>query len=165
MHSNGNANFITSDNINNNESAITRTKPSTPSLQNQQIENMDKIEKSTFKVFLTNGNCNIVKFGDVTDVRGIITLLTSRLSSDSSKRFYEPAYGIRISNTVKNDQTNWLHPDITMNEALDEHQSLDTDWRYRSFTAFHNSYLIRYLFRIRYYFKRSHLYMIIYIYI
>ncbi len=133
-----NGNFITSDNINNNESAIERTKDSNDSTQNQQITNMDKIEKSTFKVFLTNGNHNIVKIGEVTDVRGVITLLTSRLSSDSTNRFYESAYGIRLSNFVKADETKWLHPDTTMNEALDEHQSLlDTDWRY-TFSYIHS---------------------------
>lgn len=31
--------------------------------------NIDKQEKTTLKVFLSNGNSNIVKFGETTDVK------------------------------------------------------------------------------------------------
>ncbi|CAG2167527.1 unnamed protein product [Oppiella nova] len=132
-----NGNFITNtDNTptdNNDNAIITRSPKHCWFPDDQQMAaNMERLERNTFKVFLTNGNYNVVKTGDVTDVRGIIALITSRLSSDSSKRFYESAYAIRIARIGgTSDDHFWLHPETSMNEALDHHQNLlDADWRY-----------------------------------
>lgn len=122
--------LTTSDNINNNECAIGRTPTKCTFADDQHNPNMDKIEKTTFKVYLTNGNYNVVKTGDVTDVGGIVTLIASRLSSDSTKRFYENSYAIRLNRLGSRDDQKWLDADTPMNEALEEHQHLlDSDYR------------------------------------
>ncbi|XP_054154362.1 focal adhesion kinase 1-like isoform X2 [Oppia nitens] len=131
-----NGNFITdTDNINNNDTdrnaGQSRNGKHCWFECNQQMDTMDKIDKNTFKVYLTNGNYNVVKTGDVTDVRGIASLITSRLSSDSSKRFYESIYAIRLARIGAPDDHIWLHPDSSMNEALEQHNNLlDSEWRY-----------------------------------
>ncbi|XP_076329625.1 focal adhesion kinase 1-like isoform X4 [Tachypleus tridentatus] len=90
---------------------------------------LEKIEKSTLKVFLCNGTCNIVKFGDATDVRGIIHLICSRLSD--GPRPFESLYGLRLSH-ITSEETYWLHVDTTMYQVLEKYQSRHPadQWRY-----------------------------------
>ncbi|RWS21742.1 focal adhesion kinase 1-like isoform X2, partial [Leptotrombidium deliense] len=87
-------------------------------------------EKSTMKVYLTNGTFQIVKYGDATDIRGIVQLLTSRLSSDSSQRRFEGCYGIRLINTLNRDEVYWLHHDLGVMQVMHEHRNKSEDWRY-----------------------------------
>ena len=126
-----NGNFIASTEHTNDQSAITSSITINSSqCDNKKFIDMDKLEKGTLKVYLTNGTFNLVKFGDATDVRGIIHALTSRLSSDSKERFYESAYGLRLSNAVKNDQVFWVHLDTTISQALEKFKSqVEDDWR------------------------------------
>ncbi|XP_022258022.1 focal adhesion kinase 1-like, partial [Limulus polyphemus] len=90
---------------------------------------LEKIEKSTLKIFLCNGTCNIVKFGDATDVRGIIHLICSRLSD--GPRPFESLYGLRLSH-ITSEETYWLHVDTTMYQVLEKYQSRHPadQWRY-----------------------------------
>ena len=68
-------------------------------------------DKSTLKVYLPNGGFNVVKFGDATDIRGIIALLTCRLGG--GRRGYSHLYSMRLVNTVTGD-IHCLHQDTTM---------------------------------------------------
>ena len=68
-------------------------------------------DKSTLKVYLPNGGFNVVKFGDATDIRGIIALLTGRLGG--GRRGYSHLYSMRLVNTVTGD-IHCLHQDTTM---------------------------------------------------
>ena len=68
-------------------------------------------DKSTLKVFLPNGGFNVVKFGDATDIRGIIQLLTCRLGG--GQRAFSHLYSMRMVNTVTGD-IHCLHQDTTM---------------------------------------------------
>ena len=68
-------------------------------------------DKSTLKVFLPNGGFNVVKFGDATDIRGIIQLLTCRLGG--GQRAFSHLYAMRMVSTVTGD-IHCLHQDTTM---------------------------------------------------
>ncbi|RWS12001.1 focal adhesion kinase 1-like isoform X2 [Dinothrombium tinctorium] len=82
------------------------------------------------KVFLSSGNFHVVKYGDATDVRGIIRLLTSRLSAVTSQRAYESLYGMRLINMRDNNDVHWLHQDMTIAQVMNEHRNKSEDWRY-----------------------------------
>jgi focal adhesion kinase 1 len=69
------------------------------------------MDKSTLKVHLPDGSFNVVRFGDATDIKGIIHLLTSKKTNDS--RTYQHLYGMRMINTVSQEVA-WLHKDTTM---------------------------------------------------
>ena len=68
-------------------------------------------DKSTLKVYLPNGGFNVVKFGDATDIKGIIQLLTCRLGG--GQRAFAHLYSMRMVNTITGD-IHCLHQDTTM---------------------------------------------------
>ena len=68
-------------------------------------------DKSTLKVYLPNGGFNVVKFGDATDIKGIIALLTCRLGG--GQRAFSHLYSMRMVNTITGD-IHCLHQDTTM---------------------------------------------------
>ena len=70
------------------------------------------LDKSTLKVHLPNGTFNVVRFGDAADIKGIIQLLTSRLSGGECRQ-YQHLYAMRMVNTATGD-VHWLHQDTTM---------------------------------------------------
>ncbi|XP_067121087.1 focal adhesion kinase 1-like isoform X2 [Centruroides vittatus] len=89
----------------------------------------EKMEKSMLKVFLSNGNSKIVKFGDATDVKGIIRLVTSRLSD--RPRPLESMYAMRLNHLTTNEVC-WLPDDTSMFQVLESYsrQHISEDWRY-----------------------------------
>ncbi|GFR18243.1 hypothetical protein TNCT_500511 [Trichonephila clavata] len=88
----------------------------------------DKQERTTLKVFLSNGNSNIVKFGETTGVKDIIDVVTKRLSETS--RPFESVFGIRLLHTPS-DEMHWLHSDAGMFQILEKYSYYPIDeWRF-----------------------------------
>ncbi|KOX72079.1 Focal adhesion kinase 1 [Melipona quadrifasciata] len=69
------------------------------------------MDKATLKVHLPNGGFNVVKFGDAIDVRGIISLVTSRLAVGT--RHYRNLYAMRLHHPGSGESY-WLHQDTTI---------------------------------------------------
>lgn len=63
------------------------------------------------RVLLNLGGFNVVKFGDAIDVRGIISLVTSRLAVGT--RHYRNLYAMRLHHPGSGESY-WLHQDTTM---------------------------------------------------
>jgi len=61
-----------------------------------------------------NRSFNVVKFGDGTDVKGIISVVISRQAA--GPRPYESMFAIRLRNSNTGD-VHWLHQDLTMYQA------------------------------------------------
>ncbi|XP_077283384.1 protein tyrosine kinase 2 Fak isoform X2 [Arctopsyche grandis] len=72
---------------------------------------------STLKVHLPNGGFNVIKFGDAGDVRGIIALVTSRLST--GPRIFAKCYAIRARQS-STGHVQWIHQDTTMAEVQEK---------------------------------------------
>ncbi|KAG1658745.1 Focal adhesion kinase 1 [Nymphon striatum] len=105
----------------------TRTIPKSESI----ISIGQSTDKATLKIYLPNGGCNIIKYGDATDIRGIIHLVTSRLSPSGVEREFENLFGLRL----KNEETgtiHWLHIDSTMYQIQEKYQLVSPfqGWRY-----------------------------------
>ena len=81
----------------------------------QSPASMAASDKSTLKVFLPNGGFNVVKFGDATDIKGIIQLLTCRLGG--GQRAFSHLYSMRLVNHVTGD-IHCLHQDTTMYQVI-----------------------------------------------
>lgn len=64
-----------------------------------------------YLVLLNLGGFNVVKFGDAIDVRGIISLVTSRLAVGT--RHYRNLYAMRLHHPGSGESY-WLHQDTTM---------------------------------------------------
>lgn len=62
-------------------------------------------------MLLNLGGFNVVKFGDAIDVKGIISLVTSRLAVGT--RHYRNLYAMRLHHPGSGESY-WLHQDITM---------------------------------------------------
>ncbi|XP_017776898.1 PREDICTED: focal adhesion kinase 1 isoform X5 [Nicrophorus vespilloides] len=73
-------------------------------------------DKATLKVHLPNGGFNIVKYGDAIDIKGIISLVTDRLSTGD--RYYKGLYAMRLLHTSTGEMF-WLHQDTTMYQVQD----------------------------------------------
>ncbi|GBM75438.1 Focal adhesion kinase 1 [Araneus ventricosus] len=88
----------------------------------------DKHERTTLKVFLSNGNSNIVKFGETTSVKDVIDVVTKRLSE--VPRPFESVFGIRLSHTPSNE-LHWLHSEAGMYQVLEKYSYYPIDeWRF-----------------------------------
>lgn len=67
---------------------------------------------------LPNGGFNVVKFGEAGDVRAVIALVTTRLSTGT--RHYGRCYALRAVQCVPaGKQSQWIHQDTTMAEVQD----------------------------------------------
>ncbi|KAK0089497.1 hypothetical protein PV325_007060 [Microctonus aethiopoides] len=88
---------------------------------------MDKA--ATLKVHLPNGGFNVVKFGDAIDVKGIISLVTSRLAV--STRHYRNLYAMRLHH-LSSGECYWLHQDTTMYQVQEKYEKKHphSEWRY-----------------------------------
>lgn len=64
--------------------------------------------------FIIAGGFNVVKFGDAIDVKGIISLVTSRLAAGT--RHYRNLYAMRLHHPGSGESY-WLHQDTTMYQA------------------------------------------------
>jgi hypothetical protein len=60
---------------------------------------------------LFSGGFNVVKFGDAIDVKGIISLVTTRLAAGT--RHYRNLYAMRLHHPGSGESY-WLHQDTTM---------------------------------------------------
>ncbi|XP_048506565.1 focal adhesion kinase 1 isoform X4 [Athalia rosae] len=87
------------------------------------------MDKATLKVHLPNGGFNVVKFGDAIDVRGIISLVTSRLAVGS--RQYRHLYAMRLHHPGSGESY-WLHQDTTMYQVQEKYERKHphSEWRY-----------------------------------
>ncbi|XP_066999399.2 focal adhesion kinase 1 isoform X2 [Anabrus simplex] len=89
----------------------------------------DRLDKATLKVHLPNGGFNVVKFGDAIDVKGIITLITSRLAT--GQRTYQHLYAMRLHHPPTGEGY-WLHQDTTMYQVQEKYERKHphSEWRY-----------------------------------
>ncbi|XP_076672021.1 protein tyrosine kinase 2 Fak isoform X2 [Andrena cerasifolii] len=87
------------------------------------------MDKATLKVHLPNGGFNVVKFGDAIDVRGIISLVTSRLAAGT--RNYRNLYAMRLHHPGSGESY-WLHQDTTMYQVQEKYEKKHPhcEWRY-----------------------------------
>ncbi|XP_053980275.1 focal adhesion kinase 1 isoform X5 [Hylaeus volcanicus] len=87
------------------------------------------MDKATLKVHLPNGGFNVVKFGDAIDVRGIISLVTSRLAIGT--RHYRNLYAMRLHHPGSGESY-WLHQDTTMYQVQEKYEKRHPhcEWRY-----------------------------------
>lgn len=67
--------------------------------------------------FNLTGGFNVVKFGDAIDVKGIISLVTSRLAVGT--RHYRNLYAMRLHHPGSGESY-WLHQDTTMYQVFDK---------------------------------------------
>ncbi|XP_076059767.1 protein tyrosine kinase 2 Fak isoform X3 [Oratosquilla oratoria] len=75
-----------------------------------------------------NSAFNVVKFGDGTDVKGIINVVTSRQAP--GERPFEGMFAIRLRNLVTQEVL-WLHQDLTMYQVEEKYpQFHEEDWRF-----------------------------------
>ncbi|XP_025831636.1 focal adhesion kinase 1 isoform X4 [Agrilus planipennis] len=86
-------------------------------------------DKATLKVHLPNGGFNVVKYGDAIDVKGIISLVTERLST--GERYYKNSYAMRLRH-VTTGEIHWLHQDTTMYQVQEKYfkKHPSSEWRY-----------------------------------
>ncbi|XP_076296807.1 protein tyrosine kinase 2 Fak isoform X3 [Lasioglossum baleicum] len=95
------------------------------------------MNKTTLKVHLPkgltpdrfSGGFNVVKFGDAIDVRGIISLVTSRLAVGT--RHYRNLYAMRLHHPGSGESY-WLHQDTTMYQVQEKYEKKHphSEWRY-----------------------------------
>ncbi|XP_053593208.1 uncharacterized protein LOC103577529 [Microplitis demolitor] len=87
------------------------------------------MDKATLKVHLPNGGFNVVKFGDAIDVKGIISLVTSRLAVGN--RHYKSLYAMRLHHPGSGESY-WLHQDTTMYQVQEKYERKHphSEWRY-----------------------------------
>ncbi|XP_035731447.1 focal adhesion kinase 1-like isoform X1 [Vespa mandarinia] len=87
------------------------------------------MDKATLKVHLPNGGFNVVKFGDAIDVKGIISLVTSRLAVGT--RHYRNLYAMRLHHPGSGESY-WLHQDTTMYQVQEKYEKKHPhcEWRY-----------------------------------
>jgi len=84
-------------------------------------------DKSTLKVYLPNGGFNVVKFGDATDIKGIIQLLTGRLGG--GQRAFSHLYAMRMVNNLTGEIRS-LHQDTTMYQVHEQYAGQEEEWRH-----------------------------------
>ncbi|XP_031358056.1 focal adhesion kinase 1-like isoform X3 [Photinus pyralis] len=86
-------------------------------------------DKATLKVHLPNGGFNLVKYGDAIDVKGIISLVTERLST--GERYYKNMYAMRLYH-ITTREIHWLHQDTTMYQVQEKYfkKYPASEWRY-----------------------------------
>ncbi|KAK3920059.1 Focal adhesion kinase 1 [Frankliniella fusca] len=93
----------------------------------------------TLKVHLQNGSFNIIKYGDATDIKSIITLLTSNLGNQQdSPRPYQQMYAIRLTHP-RSGEVYWLHQDMNMFQVDEKHISKhpSDEWNYNLRIRYH----------------------------
>lgn len=95
--------------------------------------------QSTLKVQLLNGSFNVVKFGDATDIKSIILLVTSNLGSQQDcQRPYQLMYAVRMLHPSSGEYY-WLHQDMTMSQVLEKYTSKHplSEWQYELRIRYH----------------------------
>lgn len=90
----------------------------------KMFDKVDLSNESFLKVYLVNGNSNLIRFNDLTDIELIISLLTNRLSSDGLDRPLKSLYSIRAIKYPENkDQTEfseliWLDNESSIDNLI-----------------------------------------------
>ncbi|XP_024117404.1 protein tyrosine kinase 2aa isoform X10 [Oryzias melastigma] len=91
---------------------------------------VDRVLK-VFHYFETNIEQNFwssnIRYGDATDVRGIIQKIL-----DIHKVRWTSCFGLRLSNTQSRDQVHWLHPDMGVSHIRETYEQAqpNEEWRY-----------------------------------
>ncbi|XP_078811341.1 focal adhesion kinase 1 isoform X10 [Oryzias latipes] len=91
---------------------------------------MDRVLK-VFHYFETNIEHNFwssnIRYGDATDVRGIIQKIL-----DIHKVRWTSCFGLRLSSTQSRDQVHWLHPDMGVSHIRETYELArpNEEWRY-----------------------------------
>lgn len=88
------------------------------------------IARSTLKVFLSNGDSRSVKFGEATDIKGILHLVIGSLGADPITT--GDYYGIKLEH-VNTNESFWLNRKVTMGEVRGKHEALypADEWKYQ----------------------------------
>lgn len=93
----------------------------------------------TLKVHLLNGSFNVIKYGDATDIKSIITLLTSNMGSQqNSQRPFQQMYAIRLTHPSSR-VAYWLHQDMNMFQVEEKYISKHPteEWNYELRIRYH----------------------------
>ncbi|KAK9873712.1 hypothetical protein WA026_002069 [Henosepilachna vigintioctopunctata] len=87
-------------------------------------------DKATVKVCFPSGGFNLVKYGDSIDIKGIISIVTDRLST-AGERYYKKLYAMRLSR-LSSKESYWLHQDMTMQQVYEKYikKHPSSEWRY-----------------------------------
>lgn len=87
-------------------------------------------DKATVKVCFPSGGFNIVKYGDSIDIKGIISIVTDRLST-VGERYYKKLYAMRLCR-LSSKESYWLHQDMTMQQVYEKYikKHPSSEWRY-----------------------------------
>ncbi|XP_069194882.1 focal adhesion kinase 1 isoform X1 [Procambarus clarkii] len=86
----------------------------------------ERTEKS-IKVHV-NSSFNVVKFGDGTDLKSIISVVISKQAP--GPRLYEGMFAVRLHNTITRE-VHWLHQDLTMYQVEEKYpEFLSEDWKF-----------------------------------
>lgn len=94
--------------------------------------------QATLKVQLLN-SVNIVKYGDATDIKSIINLVTSNLGNQQdSQRSYQHMYAMRIVHPTTGEFY-WLHQDMTMHQVHEKYTMKHpiSEWHYELRVRYH----------------------------
>ncbi|XP_044731182.1 focal adhesion kinase 1 [Chrysoperla carnea] len=86
-------------------------------------------DKSTLKIHLPKCGLNVIKYGDATDVKGIISLVTERLAT--GVRYFKNLYAIRLYHPGTGE-VYWIHQDTTMSQVQEKcsKKHAPSEWRY-----------------------------------
>ncbi|KAL3288796.1 hypothetical protein HHI36_003230 [Cryptolaemus montrouzieri] len=87
-------------------------------------------DKATVKVCFPSGGFNLVKYGDSIDIKGIISIVTDRLST-VGERYYKKLYAMRLCR-MSSKESYWLHQDMTMQQVYEKYikKHPSSEWRY-----------------------------------
>uniref|UniRef100_A0A7N8YD22 Focal adhesion kinase 1 n=1 Tax=Mastacembelus armatus TaxID=205130 RepID=A0A7N8YD22_9TELE len=91
---------------------------------------VDRVLK-VFHYFETNTEHNCwssnIRYGDATDVRGIIQKIL-----DIHKVRWTSCFGLRLSNSQSKEQVHWLHPDMGVSHIREKYEQArpNEEWRY-----------------------------------
>ncbi|XP_026203159.1 protein tyrosine kinase 2aa isoform X2 [Anabas testudineus] len=94
------------------------------------VGSMDRVLK-VFHYFESNTEHSCwssnVRYGDATDVRGIIQKIL-----DIHKVRWTSCFGLRLSNSHSRDQDHWLHPDMGVSHIREKYEQAqpNEEWRY-----------------------------------
>ncbi|KAI0236774.1 Focal adhesion kinase 1 [Lamellibrachia satsuma] len=93
--------------------------------------NATNMDKSILKVHLPNGGFNVVKCGEATDIKEIVTLVVGRLTAGGS-RAYKSSYALRLVH-IKSGEFYWLRGDMTIYQVRQKYETLHPadEWSFR----------------------------------
>ncbi|XP_057314339.1 focal adhesion kinase 1-like isoform X2 [Hydractinia symbiolongicarpus] len=108
---------------------VSTQKRNSAGISPTKLERHQSALKTTLHVFLPNGEFRAVKFGDNSDLKSIIDIVTRRLGANIS--LSSKFYGIKFEH-VETKAFFWLNPALTMTDVKNkfENEHKDEKWRY-----------------------------------